>query len=124
MVDGQSPGACSLRTDYTPYGVYGYTEQDGTAAGAVDYETNIRKPLLDRVDGFLVDDVGVMIAAIRSLNVADRVEPHPVLLPGDEFHFMFSQNSVDPAFMGAVDAALARMKADGRLQRIIDSYLE
>ena len=101
MVYGQSPGACNLRAGYTPYGVYTFTEQDGTASGAdIDliralaaelgctasfHELPWARVLLDRVDGFLVDDVGVM----------ERI-----------------------------DAALVRIKADGRLQRIMDSYLE
>lgn len=92
--------------------------------GAVDYETNIRKLMLGRIDGYLVDDVGVMIAEIEDRGVAEEVEQHPVFLPGDEFHLMFSRKSVSADMMADIDAALTRMKADGRLQAIMDSYLK
>jgi polar amino acid transport system substrate-binding protein len=96
----------------------------GQVDGAVDYETNIRKLLLGRIDGFLVDDVGVMVSAIRTLGVENDVEQHPLAISGDEFHLMFSRKSVDTALIEAVDQSLARMAADGHLDRIINKHLE
>ena len=96
----------------------------GQVDGAVDYDTNIRKLLLGRIDGYLVDDVGVMISAIRTLGVENDVEQHPLAISGDEFHLMFSRKSVDAGLVQAIDQSLTRMAADGRLHRIMNKYLE
>lgn len=90
---------------------------------AVDYPTNLRKLLHGRIDGYLVDDVGVLVAEARALGIEDKIERHPLRFPGEALHLMFSRKSVDPKQIEAVDRALRRMKADGRLRRIMDKYL-
>lgn len=89
---------------------------------AADYPTNIGKLLHQRIDGFLVDDLAVMLAAVRDLGVADRVERHPLYLPGDDFHLMFSRRSLDPQSVAAVNRALEEMKSDGRIQAILEKF--
>jgi ABC-type amino acid transport substrate-binding protein len=37
---------------------------------------------------------------------------------------MFSRVSVDPAIVAAFDESLERMKADGRIQAILDKFLQ
>jgi len=90
---------------------------------AADYPINIRKLLHERIDGLLVDDLNVMLAEARALGVADRIERHPLHIPGDEFHLMFSRRSVDPDIIAKVNRALEKMKSDGSIQTIFDDFL-
>ena len=91
---------------------------------AVDYDTNIRKLLHGRIDGFIVDDVGVMVSAIRRLGVEDQVERHPLILEGDDLHFMFSRETVDALRVEGINHAIRRMTEDGRLDEIMRKHLE
>jgi len=92
--------------------------------GAADYETNIRKLLHGRIDGLLVDDVGVVTGEAKALGVEDKIERHPVRIAGDDLHFMFSRKTVDPATFEAINASLAKMIADGRVDEIVARYLK
>lgn len=89
---------------------------------AANYEVNINKLLHDRIDGVIVDDVGVMLGEARKLGVSDRIERLPLRIASEQLHFMFSRKSVDPAVVAAIDAALAKMRQEGRLQAIVDRY--
>lgn len=91
---------------------------------AADYRTSIRKLLHQRIDGLLVDDVAVMLAEARALGVADRVERYPLAMPGDEFHMMFSRRSVAPDLVAAVDRQLHAMKTRGRIQAILEQFVQ
>jgi ABC-type amino acid transport substrate-binding protein len=91
--------------------------------GAPDYATNIRKLLNGRIDGVLAEDVGVMQTELQRLGAADSVVRHPLPLPGEKLHFLFSRATVDPALVAQVDAAITRLKADGRLDAIVARYL-
>ncbi len=91
---------------------------------AAEYDTNIRKLLHGRIDGFIVDDVGVMVSALRRLGVRDQVERHPLVLPGDDLHFMFSRQTVDALRVEGVNRVLERLRNDGRLRDIMRTHLE
>ncbi len=91
--------------------------------GATDYATNIRKLISGRIDGYLVEDVGVMAAELARLGVADEVERYPLAIEGEELRFMFSRQTVEPATVAAIDAAVERMRTDGRLRAITQRYL-
>jgi polar amino acid transport system substrate-binding protein len=91
--------------------------------GATDYATNIRKLSSGRIDGYLVEDVVVMEAELARLGLADQVERYPLPIVGGELRFMFSRRSVAPAIVAAIDAALERMRGDGRLAVIMSNYL-
>jgi len=91
---------------------------------AADYKAALRRLIDGRVDGFLTDDVGVMVAEARALGIETEVERYPLSLPAQEIRFMFSRVSVDPAIVAAFDESLERMKADGRVQAILDKFLE
>jgi polar amino acid transport system substrate-binding protein len=91
--------------------------------GATDYATNIRKLTNGRIDGYLVEDVGVMEAELARLGAADQVERYPLRLTGEKLRFMFSRRTVDPSIVAAVNAALARLRADGRLAAIMRQYV-
>lgn len=91
---------------------------------AVDYETNIRKLLHHHIDGFIVDDAGVMQSVLKSLGSDDRVERHPLALPAEDLHFMTGRRSVAPELVEAIDRVLLEMAADGRLQGIMRNHLD
>jgi polar amino acid transport system substrate-binding protein len=91
--------------------------------GATDYPINIRKLLYRRIDGFLVDNIGVMVGEMNNLGITDRLERYPLRIAAERLHLMFSKKSVDPSIVRAVNASLAKMKADGRLQSIMDRFL-
>ena len=96
----------------------------GQVDPAIDYRTNIRKLLHGRIDGYLVEDVGVLVAEAEALEVLDQLERLKVRLPAEPLHLMFSSKSVEPALIEAVDAALLRMEQDGRLGRILGEFLK
>jgi len=84
-------------------------------------DLNIRKLLAGRVDGFLeAREVGVQ--TIKDAGVVDKIEVHPFVFSSGPVHFAFSKKSVDPETAGRFDAALVRLKADGRFQAIVDKY--
>jgi polar amino acid transport system substrate-binding protein len=91
---------------------------------AATYAINIRKLLAGRIDGFIVDDVGVMGSEAAALGVLDQIERYPLAIASKDLHFMFSRASVDPVLVTAINRSLAAMKADGRLQAITDRFLE
>ena len=91
---------------------------------ASDYATNLRKLMHRRIDGVLADDVTVVIAAAKTLGLYERLEKHPLAVPGNVSHLLFSKKSVAPALVAAVNARLASMKSEGRLQRIMDKYVD
>jgi polar amino acid transport system substrate-binding protein len=91
--------------------------------GAPDYATNIRKLVSGRIDGFLVEDVAVMEAELARMGLSGRVERYPLRIPGEQLHLMFSRKTVEPETVAKVDAAVAQMRADGRLAAITAKYL-
>jgi polar amino acid transport system substrate-binding protein len=90
---------------------------------APDYATNIRKLVSGRIDGFLVEDVAVMEAELERMGMSGRVERYPLRIPGEKLRFMFSRKTVEPGLVRQVDATVAQMRADGRLDAITAKYL-
>jgi polar amino acid transport system substrate-binding protein len=95
----------------------------GWLDGAPDYATNIRKLVSGRIDGFLVEDIAVMEAELERMGMSERVERYPLRIPGEKLRFMFSRKTVEPDTVAKVDAAVAEMRADGRLDAIRARYL-
>jgi polar amino acid transport system substrate-binding protein len=91
--------------------------------GAPDYQTNIRKLVTGRIDGFLVEDVAVIEAELARMGMSERVERYPLRIPGEKLHFMFSRKTIEPELVAQVDATMAQMRADGRLDAITAKYL-
>jgi polar amino acid transport system substrate-binding protein len=91
--------------------------------GATDYATNIRKLSSGRIDGYLVEDVEVMEAELARLGLTEEVERYPLPIKGEQLRFMFSRRTVDAELVAAIDDALERMRADGRLAAITSKYL-
>lgn len=90
--------------------------------GAPDYPTNIRKLVNGRIDGFLAEDVAVMDTELKRMGLADRVERYPLRIAGEKLRFMFSRETIAPDLVAKVDATLAQMRADGRLDAITAKY--
>lgn len=91
--------------------------------GAADYGINLTKLLHGRIDGFLVDDINVLRAEAQAMGVLDSVERYPIQIEAVNLHYMFSRASVSREVVEAFDQALARMKADGRMERIFQQFL-
>jgi polar amino acid transport system substrate-binding protein len=91
--------------------------------GAPDYQTNIRKLVSGRIDGFLVEDISVMEAELERSGMGERVERYPLRIPGEKLRFMFSRKTIEPELVAQVDATMAQMRADGRLAAITAKYL-
>jgi polar amino acid transport system substrate-binding protein len=91
--------------------------------GATDYATNIRKLSSGRIDGYLVEDVEVMEAELARLGLTEEVERYPLPIQGEQLRFMFSRKTVEAELVAAIDDALERMRADGRLAAITSKYL-
>ena len=91
--------------------------------GATDYATNIRKLSSGRIDGYLVEDVAVMEAELARLGLSEQVERYPLPIKGEQLRFMFSRKTVDAELVAALDDALERLRADGRLAAIMSKYL-
>ena len=90
--------------------------------GAPDYRTNIRKLVSGRIDGFLVEDIAVMDAELERIGLSELVERYPLRIPGEKLRFMFSRKTVEPEVVEKVDATVAKMRADGRLDAITAKY--
>ncbi len=90
---------------------------------SVDYPTNLRKLVHGRIDGYIVDDVGVLVAEARALGVEDQIERHPLRFPGEPLHLMFSRKSVAPDIVQATNRIIQAMRADGRMAQIMKKYL-
>ena len=90
--------------------------------GAPDYPTNIRKLVNGRIDGFLAEDVAVMDTELERMGMSDRVERYPLRIQGEKLRFMFSRATIGPELIAKVDATLAAMRADGRLDAITAKY--
>lgn len=90
--------------------------------GAPDYPTNIRKLVNGRIDGFLAEDVAVMDTELERMGMSDRVERYPLRIQGEKLRFMFSRATIGQELVTKVDATLAAMRADGRLDAITAKY--
>jgi polar amino acid transport system substrate-binding protein len=90
--------------------------------GATDYPTNLRKLIGGRIDGYLVEDTRVMAAELARLGLADQVVAYPLHIKGEQLRLMFSRKTVDQDLVAAIDAALERMRADGRLAVLLSGH--
>ena len=97
-----------------------FAKQIDEAAGT---EINIRKLISKRLDGF-IENRFVTAAVARKENAGDKIAPHPVSVSTDPVYFMFSKKSVPEATVAAINAALAKMKNDGRYNQIVAKYLK
>jgi ABC-type amino acid transport substrate-binding protein len=64
-----------------------------------------------------------MEAELARLGLTEEVERYPLPIQGEQLRFMFSRRTVDAELVAAIDDALERMRADGRLAAITSKYL-
>ncbi|GGY50274.1 amino acid ABC transporter substrate-binding protein [Bacterioplanes sanyensis] len=88
---------------------------------AGDDVTNYKKLAAKRLDGFLADPFSAA-ASLKELGLSDKVEQHATIY-SDDIYFLISRKSSSQAFVDAFNQSLSAMKADGRIQTIIDQYL-
>ncbi|ASP37938.1 hypothetical protein CHH28_04260 [Bacterioplanes sanyensis] len=104
---------------------YAALEQDAAFKSklnsAGDDVTNYKKLAAGRLDGFLADPFSAA-AGLKELGLSDKVETHSTVY-SDDIYFLISRKSSSQAFVDAFNQSLTAMKSDGRLQGIIDQYL-
>lgn len=86
-------------------------------------EFSLRKLAGKRIDGFIENDF-VAVAMARKEKLASAIEPHPVPVQAADAMFMFSRKSVPADTVTAFNEALERLKANGRIDAILSSYLK
>ena len=82
---------------------------------------NFSKLLENDIDGFLEDPV-VGRSSIRRQALENQIELHPYVINTGDVHIMFSQVSVSEDVIDKFNHALAKIRHDGRHQRLIDKY--
>lgn len=88
---------------------------------AGDDATNYKKLAANRLDGILADPFSAA-AGLKELGLSDKVEKHSTIY-SDNIYFLMSRQSISQAFVESFNQSLQSMKSDGRLQSIIDQYL-
>ncbi|MFV3076291.1 substrate-binding periplasmic protein [Niveispirillum fermenti] len=96
---------------------------DGALAGNLvavqNGESAMAMLMRDRIDGFL-DGYRVAMDRAGRLDLVDKVEAHPMPVSGPEAYVVFSVAAkLDPSIPARFDAALAAMRADGTVARIV-----
>lgn len=90
----------------------------------LDYRSNILMLVHGRIDGFLADDVGVVVWEAKHMGAMEQIEKYPLSIPGGEFHLLFSRESVPQELFDRLEATLTEVREDGRLQALLDKHLE
>lgn len=89
--------------------------------GAIISELNMARLIDEDIDGFLEDSfVGASILRRKGLDAF--IEPHGIDLGSSPVYVMFSKESVERETVEAFNRALAKIKASGRYQEIIEKY--
>ncbi len=82
---------------------------------------NFAKLLEGDIDGFLEDPV-VGLNSIRRQDLVDQIEMLPYEINTGDVHLMFSKASVDEKVIVLFNQALAKIRADGRHQQLMEKY--
>ena len=82
---------------------------------------NFAKLLEDDIDGFLEDHV-VGRSSIRRQGLENDIELHPYEINTGDVHIMFSKVAVDEEIIEQFNQALAKIRSDGRHQKLMDKY--
>ena len=78
--------------------------------------------LLDSKVNAVLEDPFVGTDVIRRKGWIKDLRKLPIILHSGEVYFMFSKSSVDEKTLTKIDAALAKMRADGSYHKIMESY--
>ena len=89
-----------------------------------DDETNIKKITGGaRINAMLIDPF-VAVDQLKKMNLLDKVERSPLTLNSGTIHVMFSKKSVKPETVKMFNDGLQKLKASGKLNKIIAKYLK
>ena len=84
-------------------------------------DQNLRNLVEGRVDGVVGDRMALATAALAG---GLKVLVHETVLPGTaDVRFLFSRHTVSPETVARIDAAIGRLKADGTIERILNSKI-
>lgn len=90
-------------------------------ASANDDETNVKKLLANRIDGFIVD-LYTGTNLIKEAHATDSIIHHPVNISTSEVYFMVSKKSKIENLTEKISKAVKKLKANGTLTKIISKY--
>jgi len=82
---------------------------------------NFSKLMEGDIDGFLEDPV-VGSSSIRRQGLENQIELHPYVINTGDVHVMFSKVSVDAEVIQSFNNALAKIRTNGRHQRLMEKY--
>lgn len=89
--------------------------------GAIISELNMARLLDEEIDGLLEDSfVGASI--LRRKGLDKYIVPHTISLGNSDVYVMFSKASVTEQQVQQFNTGLARLKADGSYERIVEKY--
>lgn len=86
-------------------------------------EANMKRVVSGRIDGALVDAL-VAGNLKRQMNAADKVAADLIVVSSENLHVLFSKASVEQQTVDDFNTVLARLEANGTLQKISDRYLQ
>ena len=89
--------------------------------GEDPYAANLRKLLVGRVD-VVVDVAAVLKWLARGMHATDKIEFIPVLREPDVFIAFSPANPKSAEYAAILDRGVARLRATGELQKILDRY--
>ncbi|MDX1460174.1 MAG: transporter substrate-binding domain-containing protein [Xanthomonadales bacterium] len=86
-------------------------------------EVNVSRLVEGEIDGF-IDDKYVGAAVIRRKNLSTEIAAHPQHFGRAGVRFMLSRASVSQAQYEAINEAVEALLASGKIQEILDQYLD
>ncbi|MBF0103669.1 MAG: amino acid ABC transporter substrate-binding protein [Desulfobacterales bacterium] len=86
-------------------------------------DLNFKKLLTKRIDGFLSDPIAATFG-LRNEGVLDQVEVHPLFIFSNDIYIMFSKKSTTPEIVKVFNDNLAKLKANGTIDQILNRYLK
>jgi polar amino acid transport system substrate-binding protein len=90
--------------------------------GATISQLNYSRLLEHIIDGFL-EDPFVAAWTFRARGLNDQIAAHPIAITSGDVNLMFSKLSVSEQVLARIDESIRAVKDDGRLQAVIDKYL-
>ncbi|MGB2742774.1 MAG: transporter substrate-binding domain-containing protein [Cognaticolwellia sp.] len=87
----------------------------------VDLEENVTLLLKGHIDGFLVDPTTIK-AFSKKYHMNGEFEQHKLSIYQSDIHLMFSNESVDPSIIKAINQAISELKQSGELDEIINRW--
>ncbi len=87
----------------------------------IDINQNVKMLVKGYIDGFLADPV-TMKAFIKTFNLHDKFEQHPLDIYHTDIHLMLSKKAVSKTQLETLNQVIADLKSSGKLKQIIQKY--